>query len=78
MENIEIESLKELKGQWRLFINGMQQTGMKDYFTYIEMIEFINHENTTIINSSCEFMVRFSKSTTEFEFRNNHWARENI
>jgi hypothetical protein len=74
---MKIEDLIDLKGEWRLFINGMQQGNIKENYTYSEIIEFINHENIKIINTSCEYIIRFHKLTTEFEFRNNHWAREN-
>lgn len=74
---MKIEELKDLKGEWRLFVNGMQLEQLKENYTYNEMIEFINHENVSIINTSCEYIIRFHKLTTEFEFRNNHWAREN-
>jgi hypothetical protein len=74
---MKIEELKDLKGEWRLFVNGMQQGQSKENYTYNEMIEFINHENVSIINTSCEYIIRFHHLTTEFEFRNNHWAREN-
>ena len=74
---MKIKDLKNLKGQWRLFINGNQQGENKENYTYNEMIEFINSENVSIVNTSCEYIIRFHKLTTEFEFRNNHWAREN-
>jgi hypothetical protein len=75
---MKIDELKNIGGEWRLFINGMQQMNNRDSFTYLEMIEFINHENVNIINTSCEYIVRFHKLTTEFEFRNNHYARKNF
>lgn len=74
---MEIEELKEVKGEWRLFINGMQKNSNKENYNYNEVIEFINNEDAKIIKTSCEYIIRFHKLTTEFEFRNNHWAREN-
>jgi len=74
---MELSELKEVKGEWRLFVNGMQQVNKKDSFTYDEMINFINGENASITNTSCEYIVRCHKITSDCEFRNNHWAREN-
>lgn len=74
---MKIEELKNIGGEWRLFINGMQQGNSKENYNYKEVVQFINNENVTIINTSCEYIIRFHKLTTEFEFRNNHWAREN-